>query len=187
MGTPAHARLTGARIGLIGGESTGKSTLAAQLHAELGGSLVTEAVRDFTERMGRAPARSEQAGLMAQQSQAARDALAPVICDPAPLQVAVYSLLYFDDDSLLAEGLADAEQFDVILWCRPDLPWTAEPGIRDGDPFRIRADMIISERVAGPLAARGVPIIEVAGVRRDPAILLADLAASLTLMGDSPT
>lgn len=176
-----------ARIGLIGGESTGKSSLALALHRELGGTLVAEVVREFTERIGRPPMRAEQSALMAEQSRAAATATCPVICDPAPLQVAVYSVLYFDDDALLADGLADALAFDAILWCRPDIPWTAEPGIRDGEQHRAAADRVILELIAAPLAAAGKPLLEVAGALRDPAILLPALAASLTPMGDRRT
>ena len=61
---------------------------------------------------------------------------------------AVYSVVYFDDHSLIDAGIADASSYDVLLWCAPDIPWIAEAGMRDGIDFRDRADQVIGEYVA---------------------------------------
>jgi nicotinamide riboside kinase len=65
---------------------------------------------------------------------------------------AVYSVVYFDDDSLLAQGIDDASAYDVLLWCAPDIPWTEDDGMRDGSDHRERADKVIAARVAPALA-----------------------------------
>lgn len=76
---------------------------------------------------------------------------------------AVYSIVYFGDDSLLEAGIEDAATYDVVLWCAPDITWVPEEGMRDGIDFRERAEAIISgsisrqlavHRIAGPLDAR---------------------------------
>lgn len=148
-----------ALIGLLGGECTGKSALAARLGAELPACVVPEAVREFMVRTGRPPRVDEQRALMHAQQAAVREAAAScshavVVADPTPLMVAVYSVLYFDDDSLLAEGLADAATYDLLVWCAPDIPWEPDPGVRDGPEFRDRAEQILQVAVVPRLATR---------------------------------
>jgi nicotinamide riboside kinase len=74
-----------------------------------------------------------------------------VIADPLPLMTAVYSVVYFDDHSLMDAGIADASSYDVLLWCAPDVPWMAEAGMRDGIDFRDRADQVITARISPQL------------------------------------
>jgi nicotinamide riboside kinase len=169
------------RIGLIGGECTGKSTLAVDLAAELGRQLgvavpvVGEVLRSFVAANGRAPHRGEQAGILAEQ-RAAEDAAAQraslagsgaLICDPATIMTAVYSGLYFTDSSLMAEALHQARDYAVLLWCRPDIPWVAEDGQRDGPQFRQRADDSIADVVVRSLAPRGLRVYSVSGTRQE--------------------
>lgn len=156
-------------VGLLGGECTGKSTLAAALAAQIGAEVVPEAVRAFVQQHGRAPHRDEQAGVLARQSDAvaravaaaARDAV--VVVDPAPLMTAVYSVLYFEDDSLVAEGVDDALAYDVLAWCAPDVPWRADPGVRDGPHYRAAADRILSGIATTTLGPRGAHVVRVTG------------------------
>lgn len=147
------------RIGLIGGECTGKSTLAADLSAALRRCLrdgagveprvvvVGEVLRTFVTEHQRAPQVAEQAGIMAEQRLAEEQAEQIgdiVIADPATMMTAVYSQLYFRDRSLWPQALHQAGDYALLLWCRPDLPWLADPGQRDGPAFRQRADRIIA-------------------------------------------
>ena len=130
-------------VALVGGECTGKSTLAAALADELPGHLVPEALRVWTTQHGRTPLAHEQreiARLQVAAEDAARRDREWVICDPATLMTAVYSELYFEDTSLTEEALAHADAaYKCIVWCDIDLPWTAEPGIRDGIEWRAKA------------------------------------------------
>ena len=144
------------RIGLLGGESTGKSTLARQLADTLPALVAQEHLRDFVRDRGRMPAREDQEGIYRAQadavarvtSQADLAGVPWVIADPVPLMTAVYSVIYFDDGSLLDEGIADASTYDVLLWCAPDIAWSAEAGMRDGADIRERTDRLIAVRVA---------------------------------------
>jgi nicotinamide riboside kinase len=156
-------------VGLVGGESTGKSTLAAHLAARRGGVVATEALRDFVDRTGRPPRIDEQRGIFLEQIERTGAAVTEahaqesgfVLSDPAPLMTAVYSAVYFADDTLTAEAAAHAnETFDLLLWCRPDLPWVADGPQRDGPDERIRAD----ELLARMLPALAVPHREVTGL-----------------------
>lgn len=157
-----------ARIGLIGGECTGKSTLARLLATALPACVVDESLRDFTERMGRPPQREEQAGLLAEQADREDAAAAScdrdvLVADPAVLMTAVYSLLYFEDDTLVSRAIAHAQGYALLVWCAPDLPWEPDPGQRDGAGHRDRADAIIADLVERELRPRGIPVLHVTG------------------------
>jgi nicotinamide riboside kinase len=148
------------RIGLLGGEATGKTTLAMGLADALPGFVAEEYLRDFVRDFGRSPTLADQEGIFLTQQmtvrtveRAAEYAETPwVIADPLPLMTAVYSIVYFDDDALLEQGIQDASTYDAVLWCAPDLAWVADEGMRDGAEYRERADEVIAEYVAPQLA-----------------------------------
>lgn len=152
--------MTPRRIGLLGGEATGKTTLAMGLADALPAFVAEEYLRDFVRDFGRLPGRADQEGIFLTQQmtvhtvqRAAEYADTPwVVADPLPLMTAVYSIVYFDDDSLLDTGMEDAASYDALLWCAPDIDWVAEEGMRDGAEFRERADLVIAEYVAPRLA-----------------------------------
>ena len=145
------------RIGLIGGECTGKSTLAQELAQDLSQTLgarvlvVPERLRAFVAESGRAPHAHEQAQIMdrqrADEDEAARQAQI-VIADPATLMTAVYSEMYFEDPGLWPKAASHAIDYGLLLWCRPDIPWTPDPGQRDGPRYRQQADEILARHLA---------------------------------------
>lgn len=156
------------RIGLVGGEGSGKTTLALALAAALPACVVDESLRAFVDREGRTPRRDEQAGLL--HDQAAREEAVAAACphswliaDPAPLMTAVYSLLYFDDDSLVAPAVRQAAGYDVVAWCRPDVPWAPDGIQRDGAGQRAAADAILARLVRDELTPRGIQVVEAEG------------------------
>lgn len=156
------------RIGIIGGECSGKSTLARALARDLPACLVPEELRSFVEEHGRPPAADEQAGILARQANAEADAAAScphpwLVADPAPLMTAVYSVLYFGDPSLLAEAVAHARGYDLVVWCDPAIPWQPDPGQRDGADLRALADAIIADVVRDLLIPAGVRVLPVSG------------------------
>jgi nicotinamide riboside kinase len=151
-----HGRVEPRRIGLLGGECTGKTTLAEDLARTLPGFVAEEYLRDFVSTFGRLPAAADQEGIYLTQQMTVRTVERAagysetpwVIADPLPLMTAVYSVVYFNDHSLIDAGIADASSYDVLLWCAPDIAWVAEAGMRDGIDFRDRADQVIGEYVA---------------------------------------
>ena len=154
------------RIALIGGESTGKTTLARALAAATHGVVVSEALRTFVDEHGRTPLRNEQREVM--QAQRDRELIAidenptaTILCDPATTMTSIYSQLYFKDASLHTQALEYAAHYDAVLWCRPDIPWVAEPGQHDGPQFREAADRLITD-IADELATV-TTILEVTG------------------------
>ena len=158
------------RIGLVGGECSGKSTLARALCSRWGGTLVDEELRRFVEEHGRPPHIGEQPSILTAQ-QRREDAAAAghplVIADPAAVMTAVYSIVYFEDDSLLGAALDRARDYDLMVWCAPDIPWQADPGMRDGLALRDRAESVIAERLAPALRQRGVHVVRVTGTLDD--------------------
>lgn len=157
-----------ARLGLLGGECTGKSTLAAALGSRLPACVVDEAARDFVLRQQRPPRAEEQATVLAEQIARAATATAScahdwVVVDPAPLMTAVYSVLYFGDDTLVPTGVEDALHYDLLVWCAPDLPWQPESGMRDGPQYRDAVDRLLADVVHDLLRPRGAHVARVTG------------------------
>jgi nicotinamide riboside kinase len=156
---------------LLGGECTGKTALAqalakAWLHQfpTRPVSVVSEALRDFTSRAGRTPSLGEQQEIWQQQTQLLIEATQTtpdeglVICDPAPLMTAVYSVQYFDDDSLIPRALEDTHPADPIVLCSPDIPWEPDGIQRDGPPARQRTHDLLEELIL-PLLRNEVIVV----------------------------
>ncbi len=136
---------------LLGGESTGKSTLALALQQHLGHVhglrvlRVPEYLRSWCEARGRAPQKNEQAAIANEQSRHIREAAQQpgidlVIADTSALMVAVYSERYFADASLLPNALAEQSRYPLNLLMGLDLPWTPDGLFRDGPAIRDATD-----------------------------------------------
>lgn len=170
------------RIGLLGAESTGKTTLAEGLARSVDGFVAEEYLRDFVRDFGRAPTLEDQEGIFLTQQatvatvmRAAAHAGVPwVIADPLPLMTAVYSVVYFDDDTLLTAGIDDALDYDLLVWCAPDFPGSPEPGMRDGEQIRRRTDAVITDLIAPRL-----PLVPVTG---DPDTRLTEIRNYCTVL-----
>lgn len=147
-------------IALLGAESTGKSTLAAALvqHFSAPGSgsprpalHVKEVLRAWCEQQGRTPLAHEQAGIAYTQAQAierGRAELGPegvLVADTTPLMTAIYSQVYFQDDSLLPYGLAQQARFDHTLVMALDLPWQPDGLLRDGPARAEETDRLLRQ------------------------------------------
>ena len=151
QGTVAAPRV----IAVIGGECSGKSTLANALAQDLNAVLAVEELRKFVEEFGRPPLVNEQAAVMARQiaaeaaaaSAAAQQCKNWVVGDPGALMTAVYSVAYFDDDSLLPAAVEHQASYAWTLWCDIDLPWQADGVQRDGPHERQRVHDVIYDVV----------------------------------------
>lgn len=172
-------------ISIVGGESTGKSTLAAALGAELSATVVSEYLRTWIDqRQGHIPNMSEQASVMAGQrdwEELALDAAAKtgqpwVIADSGPLMTAVYSIQYYDDASILPTALKWVQTSELVVWCQDDFPWQQDPQ-RDGPHARTESQQILAGifaeyselpllTVDGPLAQRVKTVIDGISVER---------------------
>ena len=133
------------RIGLIGAESSGKTTLAQALATELNDRGITAAVvpeflRTWCEIHERTPLLSEQPDIVqgqidAEDRAAAENPGAILICDPATVMTELYSHLYFGQKIDFDPELA--QRYAQFVWCDIDIEWVPDP-LRDGQQFRDR-------------------------------------------------
>lgn len=131
---------------LLGAESTGKTTIAQALAAQLSCPWVPEYLRRFCDSQQRTPRRDEQALILetqhihalAARECAARQGAPFVFCDTAPLLSAIYSEDVFGDRSLLPRGRALHALYDLTLLCEADLGWVADGFVRDGPATQMR-------------------------------------------------
>ena len=144
-------------VTLLGGESTGKTTLAQSLHRQLTDqgiptALVPEHLRDWCALQGRAPQSHEQSALAAEQARcideaAAQPGVRVVIADTAPLVIAAYSELYFNDLSLYTEAIAWQRHAGLTLLMGLDLPWVPDGLFRESPAVREATDAAIRHRL----------------------------------------
>ncbi len=145
-------------IAIVGAESTGKSTLAAQLAPALAeatglsATVVPEWLREWCERAGRTPRPEEQAGIAAEQQariEAAAAAHAIVVCDTTPLMTAVYSRWIFGDRSLEGPAAAWQRRCALTLLTALDIDWVPDGLQRDGPHVRAPVDTLVRELLVG--------------------------------------
>lgn len=166
-------------VALLGAESTGKTTLASELHAVLAAegrrvALVPEVLREFCHREGRTPVASEQAGIAAEQTRRIEAAAAVheiVIADTTALMIAVYSHMLFADTSLYAHAEAAQRRCDLTLLTALDLPWQADGLQRDGPHVREPVDALV--RAALQRAGLAYAVVAGSGADRHGAALKA--------------
>ena len=168
------AGATGGRgfvVALLGAESTGKTTLCAEIGAALAdrgwrAAVVGEALREFCDAHARTPRRDEQAAIAATQS-ARIDAAAArheiVVADTSALMIAVYSDFLFADAGLYPDALAAQRRCDLTLVTALDLPWQPDGLQRDGAHVRAPVDGLLRSALAGA----GIAFATIAGVRSE--------------------
>lgn len=141
-------------IALLGGESSGKSTLAQALQHHLNHTVgvtalrVPEHLRSWCETMGRAPHAHEQAERAHEQTRLIDQAcqqpgVRVVVADTTALMVAAYSELYFNDNSLYPAALAQQRRYSLTLLMGLDLPWVADGLFRDSPAMREATDTVL--------------------------------------------
>lgn len=143
-------------ISVVGGESTGKSTLATDLGRRLSAVVVSEFLRTWVDQhQGRVPSASEQREVMAAQHESEMAALFAadrsgrrrVIADSGPLMTAVYSIQYYNDASLLPRAVEWTAASECVVWCQDDFPWHPDPQ-RDGSHARAKSQAILAAILA---------------------------------------
>lgn len=131
-------------VAILGAESTGKTTLAAELATALRAdgrtvAWVGEYLREFCEQRGRTPHVHEQADIAAEQTRriaVASQAHEVVVADTTALMIAVYSEHVFDDRSLYAAAEQAQQGYALTLLTALDLPWLPDGLQRDGPQVR---------------------------------------------------
>lgn len=154
------------RVVLTGSESTGKSTLAADLARHYGAQLVGEFVRKFAEQKN-GPIDFSDHGLIARGQMALEDehlirAGRLLVQDTDLLSTVVYCCHYFGRCPTWIEQAALARRPDLYLTCQLDVPWVAD-GVRDRGHMR----EVMQEMFQRAVAASGAPSLDLRGSREE--------------------
>lgn len=143
------------RVALLGGESSGKSTLAESLATALGTQHVAEYGRELWEQRGGALEFDDLAAIAREQirreEEASRSARGYLFCDTSPLTTLFYSQQLFGRvDPELVE--AAARPYDEVVLCMPDFDFVQD-GTRQGEDFRMAQHAWYESE----LSVRGIP------------------------------
>ena len=130
------------RVVLLGGESTGKTTLAAALAAHLGTVQVPEYGRELWELRGGQLRFADMLAIgreqVAREKLAARRANHWLVCDTAPLTTLFYSRAMFEGHAARElEQLARRRYDATVLCAADDIPFEQD-GTRQDPAFRDR-------------------------------------------------
>lgn len=128
------------RVALLGGESSGKSTLAVRLAEEFDTAAVAEYGRELWERkggrLGRDDLRAIAVEQTAREQEAAERAVRFLFCDTTPLTTRFYAEELFGEVDPEIERLA-GRPYDCVFLCAPDFPFVQD-GTRRDAAFRAR-------------------------------------------------
>lgn len=159
------------RVALIGGESTGKTTLAAALAERLGTCWVPEYGRELWERRGGDLRLDDMLAIAREQIAREEAALARadgwLVCDTTPLVTAFYSRAMFGEVVPALDELS-GRAYDRHFLCDIDLPFVQD-GTRRDEAFRARQNAWYVRR----LRLGGAPYLVLSGslaARREAAI-----------------
>jgi HTH-type transcriptional regulator, transcriptional repressor of NAD biosynthesis genes len=157
------------RIGILGGESSGKTTLAEALARACGTAWVPEYGRALWEERGGALRFDDLLAIarrqIADEDAAVRRANRFLFCDSTPLTTLFYCRDLFDRADPALERLS-ARPYDLIVLCAPDFPFVQD-GTRRDEAFRARQHAWYLERLSGTpwVLATGSVADRVAAIR----------------------
>jgi NadR type nicotinamide-nucleotide adenylyltransferase len=149
------------RICLLGGESSGKSTLAAALADHLGTRHVPEYGRElWEERKGDLrfeDMRTIATAQVAREEEEAGKAFRYLFCDTSPLTTLLYTRRLFHRSDPVVEELAE-RPYDLTVLCEPDFAFVQD-GTRQDARFRDTQHAWYVDE----LTRRGTPWLQVGG------------------------
>lgn len=147
------------KVGVIGPESSGKSTLARYLSKHYNGILVPEYARDYVERKGTTEVTWEELCEIAKHQ----------IEEMEQLERVGEGFVFFDTELIVTkvwfdyafgrvpEWFAEAVRrfpMDVYLLCQPDIPWIPDPARTNGTDA-IRRELF--DRYEAEIQALNIP------------------------------
>lgn len=149
------------RICVLGGESSGKTTLTAALAAHFGTSWVAEYGRELWESQDGVLAYDDLLKIgreqLKREGAAAGQARRWLFCDTSPMTTYFYCVEMFGRAEAELAQLAE-HRYDMVLLCAPDFPFIQDGTRRDED-FRARQHAWYQQE----LARRGIPYSVVSG------------------------
>ncbi len=150
------------RVALLGGESSGKSTLAAALAGRFGTVWVPEYGRELWESRGGVLHARDMPEIartqLKREKLAAANANRFLFCDTTPLTTLFYSEEMFGRADPEVTAAALRHDYAHTIVCAPDFPFVQD-GTRRDDGFRLRQH----EWYLGQLANRGISSFVVSG------------------------
>ncbi len=151
------------RVVLIGSESTGKTTLAADLAARYGTVWSPEFARAYVDRKHGPLERSDvepiARGQIAGEDEAARRASRLLILDTDLLSTVVYGRHYYGRCPDWVEKAARRRLGDLYLLHHPDVPWVVDGAQRDQPQAREQ----VHARFQAALEAFGARYVDLRG------------------------
>ncbi len=121
------------RVLIFGPESTGKTTLVAQLAARFGTSWVAEWAREMIAGRDNVVEESDIAaivqGQMQREEEAALRCNRVLFCDTDVATTTVYARHFYGRCEAWVQRLADERihRYDLVLFCETDIPWQHDP------------------------------------------------------------
>ena len=163
------------RICVLGGESSGKTTLTAALAAHFGTGWVAEYGRQLWESQDGVLAYDDLLKIgreqLEREAQAALQARRWLFCDTSPMTTFFYCVEMFGRAEPELARLAE-HRYDLVLLCAPDFPFIQDGTRRDED-FRARQHAWYQQE----LARRGIAYVDVTGSVRQRIEQVAGLLA----------
>ncbi len=174
------------RVRLLGGESTGKSTLADLLARRFATAWVLEWGRPYSDpkdRSGEPWTTADFIEIATRQNEledvTARRADRVLLCDTDAMTTGVWHVEYLGRRDPTVEALGADRHYDLSLLLEPDIPWRQD-GMRDSDRARRRQQAALVER----LGELGQTYVTISGDVDDR--LLAAERAIAAALGESP-
>ena len=147
------------RICLLGGESTGKSTLSKALADGLDTVYVAEFGRDYWEEKNGLLTADDLLHIACEQVRREQQAEANhyLICDTSPLTTLFYALDQYGHAPQELHQLAERE-YSLVVLCGAEFPFVQD-GTRQGEVFRARQQVWYEQE----LSRRNIPYLSVSG------------------------
>ena len=149
-------------IVLTGPECSGKTTLAGELARHYDAPWVPEYAREYATALER-PLVYADVEPIARGQRAAEDAASRsgrlLLLDTDLLSTVVYSRYCYGACPAWIEREAVARRGDLYLLHQPDIPWVAEPGLREASDRRAEQSKLFRD----VLAASGAVVVEIRG------------------------
>ena len=142
------------RVGIIGPESTGKSTLARYLAKRYNGALVPEYAREYVEKKGTTEVTYDELCEIARHQIGEQPESEVVFYDTELIVTKVWFDYAFGQVPEWLEEAIHAHPMDVYLLTYPDLPWVPDPARSNGSDD-IRKELF--ERYEAEIQALGIP------------------------------
>jgi len=151
------------RVVLIGAESTGKTTMAAQLAEYYQTPWVPEYLRIFVDKKGGLPEPADipiiSRGHLEQEDHYLQETDNLLFLDTDLITTLVYYRYYFNYVPDWVKRAAIEREADLYLLCDTDIPWKADPSQRDGPGVRD----VLQQKLRDELISRNLPFVILSG------------------------